>query len=170
MIHHTSKSGDNYRGSTAIKGAVDLMLHVDKPEKGETVKIKSLKFRDGEPVSFKADLKFSDYDFRIELNDEKETKLKREFKQVHINILKYISENGEVHTEDLRENIPGEWKNVKKMIDKMDEFVVSRACGSNTKQGCYYSIHPDKHLEVKMIISKKHRFSANDENDDFDDS
>jgi hypothetical protein len=170
LIHHTSKSGDNYRGSTAIKGAVDLMLHVDKPEKGETVKIKSLKFRDGEPVSFKADLKFSDYDFRIEPNDEKDTKLKREFKQVHIDILKFISENPDAHTEDLKNNIPGEWTNIKKTIDRMEEFIIKRACGSNTKQGNYYSIHPEKHLEVKMIISKKHRIGANDENDDFDDS
>ena len=52
----------------------------------------------------------------------------------------------------------------------MEEFIIKRACGSNTKQGNYYSIHPEKHLEVKMIISKKHRFSANDENEDFGDS
>lgn len=168
MIHHTSKSGDNYRGSTAIKGAVDLMLHVDKPEKGETVKIKSLKFRDGEPVSFKADLKFSDHAFWIELNNDKEDKLKREFKQTHINILKYISENPDSHTDDLKENIPGEWKTNKNIIDYLKEFIMSRPAGTNSKQGSIYSIHPDKHLEVKMIIEKKHRFGAIAENDDFD--
>jgi len=146
------------------------MLHVDKPEKGETVKIKSLKFRDGEPVSFKVNLKFSDYDFHIDPADDKEEKLKREFKQTHINILKYISENPDSHTDDLKENIPGEWKSNKNTIDYLKEFIVSRPAGSNSKQGSLYSIHPDKHLEVKMIIEKKFRYSANAENPDYNDS
>jgi hypothetical protein len=85
------------------------------------------------------------------------------------NAMKYsscVSKDGVMSFSDVTKFI----EMAKKMIDKMDEFVVSRACGSNTKQGCYYSIHPEKHLEVKVIISKKHRYSANEENEDFDDS
>jgi hypothetical protein len=50
----------------------------------------------------------------------------------------------------------------------LKEFIMSKPAGTNSKQGSIYSIHPEKHLEVKMIIEKKHRYRAIAENDDFD--
>jgi hypothetical protein len=53
IIHHLNKAG-GYRGSTAIKGAVDSLIIVEK--KGNTITLKSEKSRDSEPFesSFEA--------------------------------------------------------------------------------------------------------------------
>lgn len=168
VIHHASKSGDNYRGTTAIKGAVDSMFIVTKTKNNETIKIESIKIRDGEPISFKADLKFSDPAFWIELNEGKEIKLKREFSKEKIRILKFIAEKGQCRKIDIEENVPGVWDTNFKRIKEMQEYIKIEPVGTGPSQGNYYSIHADKHLDVKMIIDKGFLNRAHDENDDYD--
>jgi len=53
MIHHNNKGGD-YRGSTAIKGAVDLMLTVESKPDSPNIDISTEKARDIEPVKLAA--------------------------------------------------------------------------------------------------------------------
>jgi hypothetical protein len=53
VIHHSNRLGD-YRGSSAIPGALDTMLQIDSKEDSDLVVFKSLKIRDGEPVKFGA--------------------------------------------------------------------------------------------------------------------
>lgn len=55
VIHHLNKSG-GYRGSTAIKGAVDLLLTVEKS--GDVLTFKSDKARDVEAVAFASAMNF----------------------------------------------------------------------------------------------------------------
>ena len=58
IIHHANKVG-GYRGSTALKGAVDLMLMVDSKPKSEHITFKVEKARDIEPIQFAAVANFS---------------------------------------------------------------------------------------------------------------
>ena len=51
-IHHANKSTGGYRGSTAILGAVDLMLSVTSEANKQLIEIKTEKARDIEPVFF----------------------------------------------------------------------------------------------------------------------
>jgi replicative DNA helicase len=59
VIHHTSKAGD-VRGSTAIKGACDLVVLIDKKEHSNFVNFEVIKARDIEPIKFAAVLNFND--------------------------------------------------------------------------------------------------------------
>jgi len=63
VIHHANKSG-GYRGSSAIKGAVDLMLAVENDGNG-TLTVKSIKARDVEHVNFGAEMSFSPRTFNL---------------------------------------------------------------------------------------------------------
>lgn len=56
-IHHENKSGE-FRGSSAILGAVDIMLSIKAD--GNLIKFSSIKSRDTEPFTFQMDLNFED--------------------------------------------------------------------------------------------------------------
>lgn len=53
VIHHANKVG-GYRGSSAIKGAVDLMVQVTSEDGSPYINFKSEKNRDGEAISWSA--------------------------------------------------------------------------------------------------------------------
>ncbi len=53
IIHHSNKTG-GYRGSSAIKGAVDLMVKVESEDGKNIVNFTSEKNRDGEPQNWAA--------------------------------------------------------------------------------------------------------------------
>jgi hypothetical protein len=57
VIHHTGKSGD-YRGSSALKGAVDLLLKVTSQPKSKVINFDVEKGRDIEPFKFSASIAF----------------------------------------------------------------------------------------------------------------
>lgn len=54
IIHHANKQTGSYRGSTAIKGAVDLMLMVESPSESRFISFSADKARDIEPRKFTA--------------------------------------------------------------------------------------------------------------------
>lgn len=54
IIHHSNKATGGYRGSTAIKGAVDLMLMVESSPESKFVSFNADKARDIEPKKFTA--------------------------------------------------------------------------------------------------------------------
>lgn len=51
VVHHANRAG-SYRGSSAIPGAVDLVLQLSRKEKTGPVTVESTKARDIEPVKF----------------------------------------------------------------------------------------------------------------------
>jgi len=69
VIHHSNKVG-TYRGSTALKGAVDLMLMVSCD--GDNVTFKTEKARDIEPVRFAALANFAPGMFNLSPAEAKE--------------------------------------------------------------------------------------------------
>lgn len=54
IIHHSTKTGKTYRGSSAIKAAADLMLLVESKDQSGRVEFSTDKNRDGEPFEFAA--------------------------------------------------------------------------------------------------------------------
>ena len=57
VIHHTNKNG-KYRGSTAIPGAVDLMMQITSESSGTSIQMNSVKVRDVEPFRLSAEAHF----------------------------------------------------------------------------------------------------------------
>ena len=64
VIHHTNRAGE-YRGSSALKGAVDIMLIVTSAGNDTIITFKTEKARDIEPVTFHARANFGDGTFNL---------------------------------------------------------------------------------------------------------
>ncbi len=54
VIHHSGKNGD-YRGSSAIKGAVDVLIQISSEEGSRFINFKTEKMRDGEALEWSAE-------------------------------------------------------------------------------------------------------------------
>lgn len=65
MIHHSNKLG-GYRGSSAIKGSVDLMLEITSNNGSDIIKFKSQKERDIEQITFTAKAIWEDDKFYLQ--------------------------------------------------------------------------------------------------------
>jgi len=64
LIHHINKQG-GYRGSSAIKGAVDVLLQVESKPNSLAIDCRTEKARDTEPVIFSAGFFYSEEKVRI---------------------------------------------------------------------------------------------------------
>lgn len=98
IIHHNNKGGV-YRGSTAIKGAVDSLISVKKTT--DVITFKSEKSRDTEPFEFSAKMIFENDKFY--LNNAKKIKLgaAQEF------AIKYLAQNGTSSMSDITSHSNG---------------------------------------------------------------
>lgn len=68
--HHSGKNGD-YRGSTTIKGNVDLMLEVKSEDESDLITFKSKKNRKGTPIRFTAEAVWRDDAFTLKPSTQK---------------------------------------------------------------------------------------------------
>lgn len=90
VIHHSNKNGD-YRGSSAIKGAVDTMIHVTSEDGTNRIDFKSEKNRDGELIKFAATASWEGDQFYLNRADS--TSLSNQ-SQSEKYVLDYLTENG----------------------------------------------------------------------------
>jgi hypothetical protein len=91
IIHHANKLG-GYRGSTAISGAVDLLVMVDSKPNSDIINFEVTKARDIEPFKFTAQAHFSDGQFwmtRAEIKQGTDTLSKSQRF-----VINYIKKNG----------------------------------------------------------------------------
>jgi hypothetical protein len=58
LIHHANKGKKDYRGSTAIKGAIDLLLQIESEPDKDLINFETIKARDTEPIKFSACAQF----------------------------------------------------------------------------------------------------------------
>jgi hypothetical protein len=93
MIHHSNKAG-GYRGSTALKGAVDLMLEVTSANKSMEVNFRSEKARDTEAVKFTAYANFKDQRFWLSIGNETEKTDGFKLTACENFVFRYLAENG----------------------------------------------------------------------------
>lgn len=71
IIHHSNKAGD-YRGSSAIKGAVDLMIEVKSDDGSRFVQFKTTKERDIERISWAAEAVWTEDQFYLSATENQE--------------------------------------------------------------------------------------------------
>jgi hypothetical protein len=64
ILHHTNRQ-DKYRGSSAIPGAVDVMLLIESDEDSKFINFKSEKNRDGLPIKFSAEAHWEEDKFYL---------------------------------------------------------------------------------------------------------
>ena len=91
LIHHSNRAG-GYRGSSAIKGAIDLLVKIESEEKSDWIFFKSEKTRNIEAIDFTAVAKWTDDQFYLEIAEQttKEKPLTKSQKYV----MRYLQEHG----------------------------------------------------------------------------
>jgi hypothetical protein len=100
LIHHTNKLGD-FRGSTAIGGAVDVMLMIDSKTGSNHFEFFTKKNRDGEPMRFAAMAHWSDGQFWLTPDDVKSNKVISKSKEY---VMRILTEKGEMSLPDIESN------------------------------------------------------------------
>lgn len=98
VIHHSNKTG-GYRGSSAIKGAVDLMVQVTSEDGSDRIDFKTEKTRDSEAIKFSAKAFWEEGRFfmnRMEYEDQAVLGKAQEY------VLRYLEEHGPSTVDDIK--------------------------------------------------------------------
>lgn len=101
LIHHTNKVG-GYRGSSALKAAVDLMLIVSSKPESQNIDFKTEKARDTEPVHFSGVANFMPDKFWL-ISSPTSGKA-QSFNKGQRYVLRYLHLNGESTIQDIKNN------------------------------------------------------------------
>lgn len=102
IIHHSNKNG-GYRGSTAIKGALDLLVNVESKTGNDEINFKTEKARDTAPRDFVAIAEFMDNAFKL-----KETEIMSfsgAFTKAERFVIDYLTEHGESSSLEITQSI-----------------------------------------------------------------
>jgi DNA-binding MarR family transcriptional regulator len=136
VIHHANKSGD-YRGSSAILGALDVMVTVESKPGSPNVDFEVTKHRDGTPGQFAAVANFSDDQFSLTASQVvKRQKLGEPF----LYVLRYLMTNGNSLMKDIiaRADTCSEPSAKKAIYDLAKLGLISRTDdGSSGKKATY---------------------------------
>ena len=97
VIHHSNKAG-GYRGSSAIKGAVDLMIEVKSEDGSRFINFKTTKERDIERLSWSAEAVWTDDQFYLRAV---ETKEKTVLSKSESYVIRYLEENLSASIDDI---------------------------------------------------------------------
>lgn len=109
IIHHANKTGgkNDYRGSTSIKGAIDLLVKVESENKNDLIEFVTVKSRDTDPLIFSANANFMmsvcPKMFWLSINGSTPAS------KIHLNkaqdyVMRYLSQNGESEKTDIENN------------------------------------------------------------------
>lgn len=98
VIHHSNKSG-GYRGSSAIKGAVDVMVCVESTNGSNRIRFKCEKNRDSSPREWAAMATWAAGQFYLSETEAKEAGGVNKSERY---VLRYLTENGASPLPDIR--------------------------------------------------------------------
>jgi hypothetical protein len=141
LIHHAGKSG-KYRGSSSIKGAVDLMLEVQSRPGSPNIDFSCEKARDVEPFEFAAVIIFEDGIVYLTPSGNKSGG--DDLNSVEKYVLNYLEENGDSFITEIGKSAESKGicksetarKSVYKLVDlKMVERKNKGAAGSKAIYG-----------------------------------
>ena len=106
VIHHANKNGKQERGSTAIKGAIDLLLQVESEPGKDLIQFEVIKARDVEPISFAACAQFMTLDPKSFWLIPSTTPKKKNnsYKKGQTYVLQYLFTNGVCTMNDIQNN------------------------------------------------------------------
>lgn len=106
ILHHTNKK-DMYRGSSAIPGALDMMVKIESKEDTNQIKFKSEKVRAGKPFTFYSEIHFEDgMVYMSESGPFAENKEKTNYQKVILDYFEY--HNNELFLTDFLDTVPSE--------------------------------------------------------------
>ena len=109
LIHHAGKTG-KYRGSSAISGAVDLLVSVEaedpNPSSPETriVNLATEKSRDGEPKKFSAEVTFGILKVTVAEKAGQPKSKQTHYSKAEQYVIDYLTENGPSLMSDIKAN------------------------------------------------------------------
>jgi hypothetical protein len=104
VIHHANKTGD-YRGSTAIPGAIDNMILVESADDSNFITFKSLKVRDGSPFQFTAEAHWTEDQFYLTATDFESKPGRASLGKPHRYVLRYLAaHDGEAPLTDIKDH------------------------------------------------------------------
>jgi len=101
VIHHSNKSG-GYRGSSAIKGALDLMVKIASEDGSNWVYFKSEKTRDSEAVKFAGVATWTEDQFYLSIAEGSE-KLQTQ-PPSHEFVINYLTKHGATTVSDIMDH------------------------------------------------------------------
>ena len=127
VIHHSNKNG-GYRGSSAIKGAIDLLLSVEKKNETNHISFRTEKARDTTAGAFAADMNFDVLGGKFWLSPGEFEPTKQVYSKGERYVLRYLLANGESSVKDISDN--------------------ADTCASTTARNCVYAL-ADKGLTIR---------------------
>jgi DNA-binding HxlR family transcriptional regulator len=101
VIHHSNKAG-GYRGSSAIKGAIDLLLSVEKKNDNNNVTFKTEKTRDTTAGAFGATMNFMDDKFWMTAAEFEKTA--QAYSKGERYVMRYLLANSESSVSDISDH------------------------------------------------------------------
>ena len=101
VIHHANKTG-GYRGSSAIKGAIDLLLSVEKKNDSNNMTFKTDKARDTTAGAFAATMNFDGDQFWLSVSEFEKTA--QAYSKGERYVMRHLLENGESSVKDISDH------------------------------------------------------------------
>ena len=129
LIHHSNRTG-GYRGSSAIKGALDLMVKIESEDGNSWINFKSEKSRDGEAVEFTGVAHWTEDQFYLEPAEHKEKVKTLNKSQTYV--IRYLTEHG-----------PSPLPDITGAADSCSEQAARQAVYALVDAGKVYRINPD---------------------------
>ena len=150
VIHHSNKSG-GYRGSSAIKGALDLMVKIESENDSNWLNFKSEKTRDAEPVKFAGVAHWSEEQFHLSPADGSEKTRTRSNSQEYV--IKYLTKKGTSSVNEIMDHADMcSPEAARKAIYALaSENIVKRVNIGGKGQTAIYSIMEDKDDDEVML-------------------
>ena len=100
VVHHTNKSG-GYRGSSAMKGAVDTLLTIESRNDSQVIRLRTEKVRDGEPFEFEVIANFQENTFSLAVYNQPSGT--EQLKPVEFFIIDFLTNSGPSSTKRIVE-------------------------------------------------------------------
>jgi hypothetical protein len=156
MIHHNDKAGKGYRGSTAIKGSVDLMIEIKKAKNSDIVNFETVKVRDGEPCEFSAKMFFSDIDFRMEPTTKENNIPADAITKGEKFVLQYLQDNGMSYKIDMENTAKNQGLkySIKDICPKLaNRGYIYGVIEAGTRKAMY-AITDNKKIQIEALLEK----------------
>jgi len=99
LIHHSNRGGD-YRGTSALKGSVDVLLKVESKKDSPNIDFEVEKARDTESIKFSARANFGPGQFWLSGSDRIESAPRLSKSQEYV--IRYLAENGQSGMDDIK--------------------------------------------------------------------
>lgn len=150
MIHHSNRSG-TYRGSSALLGAVDVMLMVDSKPKSPNIDFKVEKNRDDEPRDFAAVAHFDTDKFWL---SSSQFVPKQEFGKPQKYVIRYLFQNGESLVNDIK-NHADTCKDTSArnaLYELVELGIVARVDSGGSGEKAFYDLTDKGKEKVKTLL------------------